>query len=89
MFHAGDKNSSSMNSRGPKDHNLKFVWKSEVFFSRGPFFATPSGDVKKMLENIGILENMAREECNFTAMRFIEAFRALNWVRKFCFKVLL
>ena len=42
------------------------------------------GDVKKMLENIGILENMAREESNFTAMRIIEAFKALNWVRKSC-----
>ena len=36
------------------------------------------GDVKKMLENIGILENMAREESNFTTMRFVSAFRALN-----------
>ena len=33
---------------------------------------------KKMLENIGILENMAREESNFTTMRFVSAFRALN-----------
>ena len=40
------------------------------------------GDVKKMLENIGILENMAIEDSNFTAMRFIRAFRALKWVRK-------
>ena len=36
------------------------------------------GDVKKMLENIGILENMALEESNFTAMRSIRAFRALE-----------
>ena len=43
------------------------------------------GDVKKMLENIGILENMAIEESNFTAMRFVRAFRALEWVRKSCF----
>ena len=43
------------------------------------------GDVKKMLENIGVLENMAREESSWTAMRFISAFRALNWVRKSCF----
>ena len=47
------------------------------------------GDVKKMLENIGILENMTRDESNFTAMRFIEAFKALNLVRKSCFKTLL
>ena len=46
------------------------------------------GDVKKLLENIGILENMAGEESNFTAMRSIEAFRALDWVRKSCFKTL-
>ena len=38
-----------------------------------------------MLENIGILENMAIEESNFVAMRFISAFKALNWVRKSCF----
>ena len=45
--------------------------------------------MKKMLENIGILENMAIEESNFTAMRFIRAFRALEWVRKSCFCTLL
>jgi len=45
------------------------------------------GDVKKMLENIGILENLAREQCNFTILRFVEAFRALDWVRKSCFAV--
>ena len=43
------------------------------------------GDVKKMLEKIGILENMAREESNMIAMRFVSAFRALDWVRKACF----
>ena len=28
---------------------------------------------------------MAREESNMTAMRFVSAFRALDWVRKACF----
>merc|ERR1712020_111163 len=42
-----------------------------------------------MLENIGILENMTREESNFVAMRFISAFRALEWVRKSCFSTTL
>ena len=42
------------------------------------------GDVKKMLENIGFLENMSREESSFIAMRFVSAFRALDWVRKIC-----
>ena len=47
------------------------------------------GDVKKMLENIGVLENMAIEESNFVAMRFIRAFRALEGVRKSCFCTML
>ena len=47
------------------------------------------GDVKKMLENVGFLENVAREESNFTAMRFVSAFRALDWVRKTCFSPIL
>ena len=42
-----------------------------------------------MLENIGLLENMVLEESNFTAMRFVRAFRALEWVRKSCFCTLL
>ena len=32
---------------------------------------------------------MAREESNFVAMRFVSAFRALNWVRKSCFATVL
>ena len=43
------------------------------------------GDVKKMLENTGILYNMAEEQTNFHCLRFVEAFRALNAVRKACF----
>jgi len=38
-----------------------------------------------MLENVGILENMAREESNFNAMRFVSVFQALNWAHKSCF----
>ena len=43
------------------------------------------GDVKKMLENTGILYNLAEEQTNFHCLRFVEAFRALNAVRKACF----
>ena len=38
------------------------------------------GDVKKMLENTGILYNMAQEQNNFPVLQFLEAFRALNVV---------
>ena len=40
------------------------------------------GDVKKMLEKIGILESMAREESNMIALRFVSAFWALDWVKE-------
>ena len=43
------------------------------------------GDVKKLLENVDILYNMARDEVSFVALRFVEAFRALNAVRIACF----
>ena len=45
--------------------------------------------IRKNEKNIGILENLAREESNWTAMRFISAFKALNWVRKSCFSTAL
>ena len=38
-----------------------------------------------MLEQVGLLENMAREEYNFTVLRFVAAFRALDKVRQACF----
>ena len=42
-------------------------------------------DAEKLLENVGVLENMAREKENFTVCRFVSAFRALDKVRKAIF----
>ena len=38
-----------------------------------------------MLEQVGLLENMASDEVNFTVFRFVAAFRALDKVRQACF----
>ena len=38
-----------------------------------------------MLEQVGLLENMAQGELNITVLRFVAAFRALDKVRKACF----
>ena len=43
------------------------------------------GDSTLMLEQVGVLENMAIDEHNFTVLRFVAAFRALDKVRKACF----
>ena len=66
--------------------NIKYWAKRSGAIQQGYHSGTfTGGDVKKMLENIGILENMIREECNWNAMRFVRAFRALDWVRLSCF----
>ena len=38
-----------------------------------------------MLEQVGLLENMAQGELNITVLRFVAAFRALDKVQKACF----
>ena len=43
------------------------------------------GDSTLMLEQVGLLENMAQGELNLTVLRFVAAFRALDKVRKACF----
>ena len=42
-------------------------------------------DAESLLINVGDLENIAREKGNFTLIRFVSAFRALNEVRKAIF----
>jgi hypothetical protein len=43
------------------------------------------GDSTLMLEQVGLLDNMAQGELNLTVLRFVAAFRALDKVRKACF----